>query len=82
MVRKDAREYTLCEADFPNLNIIDIEWMYCEIREWTNRPYRVQKAFMAIEMFIKVQGKNVEIHDFMLGLESRKRTLNLKPPNQ
>ena len=58
VVRKDTREYTFSETDFPNLNIDDIEWMYREIRKWTNRPDRVQKAYMAIEKFIKVQRKN------------------------
>ena len=37
---------------------------------------------MAIEKFIKVQRKNSEVHDFMLGLESPHRNLNLEPLNQ
>ena len=67
VVNKDAREYTFSEADFLNLNNDDIDWMFCEIREWTNWPEKVQKAYMAIEKFIKVQRRNLEIHDLMLG---------------
>ena len=76
-----TREYTFSEADFLNLNIDDTDWMLCEIREWTNRPEKVQKAYMAIERFIKVQRRNSEIHDLMLGVESCQTKLNLEPPN-
>jgi len=82
VVRQDTREYTFSEADFPNLNIDDIEWMRNELREWTNRPDKVQKAQLAIERFIRSQRRNSEIHDLMLGIESSQNRLNLEPPNQ
>ena len=53
-----------------------------EIREWTNRTEKVQKAYLAIERFIKVQWRNSEIHDLMLGVERCQNHLNLKPPNR
>ena len=56
--------------------------MYNEIRKWTKRPGHVIKALMVLERFIRHQIKNSEIHDFMLGLESHHRKLNLEPPNQ
>ena len=37
---------------------------------------------MAIEKFIKVHRKNSEIHDFMIGLESHHKVLNLERLNQ
>ena len=37
---------------------------------------------MAIERFIKIQRRNSEIHNLMLGIESCQNRLNLEPPNQ
>ena len=53
-----------------------------EIQEWTNRTDKVQKAYLAIERIIRVQRRNSEIHDLMLGVESCQNRLNLEPPNQ
>lgn len=81
--RQDEKEYEISEADFPRLNLNDIEDMYLlKVQgKLRNLPTDIQLAFItSLLIFIRSIIIRERVEDLQLGVESYQKKLNLTKP--
>lgn len=82
VMRRDCKNFKVLEADFSNMDLVDIEWFYCTFREVTHKPEAYQLAQKEVIRFMKGKIKDGQINDFQLALESGKKRVNLLKPDR
>jgi hypothetical protein len=81
--RQDEQKYKFSEADFPNLNLNDIEDMYLEKVQKRMRGFDrdVQYNFISsLLLFIRRLIVQERVEDLQLGVESYQQKINLTKP--
>ena len=81
--RQDEKKYKFSEADFPDLNLNDIEDMYLEKVKGRMRGFDrdVQYNFMAsLLLYIRRLIVQERVEDLQLGVESYQQKINLTKP--
>ncbi|KAI3729534.1 hypothetical protein L6452_18195 [Arctium lappa] len=69
--------YTFNEADFANIHLWDIEFMYHDFRDRTIRHPEIVFALDTIKRFIRRHIYHTYRYDFQLGIETNQKRINL-----
>ncbi|KAI3665070.1 hypothetical protein L6452_43687 [Arctium lappa] len=80
--RRDCRWYIFSEADFTDLSIDDIEFLYDHFRNLYHRSQDVSQALFVIKRFIRRQIRFFRVFDFQMAVESFQPVVNLLRPNR
>ncbi|KAI3685540.1 hypothetical protein L6452_34788 [Arctium lappa] len=80
--RRYCTLYTFSEADFNDLSIDDVEFLYNHFRNLYYRSGDVSQALFVIKRFIRRQIRFFRVFDFQMAAESFQPVVNLQRPNR
>ncbi|KAI3681645.1 hypothetical protein L6452_36447 [Arctium lappa] len=80
--RRYCKRYNFSEADFTDLSIDDIEFLYDHFRNLYHRSQHVSQALFVIKRFIRRQIRFYRVFDFQMAVESFQPVVNLQRPNR
>ncbi|KAI3715837.1 hypothetical protein L6452_22825 [Arctium lappa] len=80
--RRDCKRYIFSEADFVDLSIDDIDFLYDHFRNLYHRTQDVSQTLFVLKRFIRRQIRFFHVFDFQMAVESFQPVVNLERPNQ
>ncbi|KAI3715406.1 hypothetical protein L6452_22388 [Arctium lappa] len=80
--RRDCKLYTFSEADFNDLSIDDIEFLYNHFRDLYHRTQDISQALFVIKRFIRRQIRFYRVFDFQMAAESFQPVVSLQRPDR
>ncbi|KAI3707222.1 hypothetical protein L6452_25545 [Arctium lappa] len=80
--RRDCKDYTFTEADFNEVHVDDIEFLFNFFSSLNERSYDMNRAFNSVRRHIIRTIRFYSLFDFQLGVENHQPTVNLHKPKQ